>query len=534
MKSFLFITLFIFSNLVFSQSNDTKEILQEIYSSYEKGEYEEAISLLANVSKNFENHSKNHENLKGLINYWQGLCYVRLNEFEKGIDKLRLAIKENYAASDVYYEYGQALYASLELKKARIAFKKSVEAKYKMAVSMYYIGFISQEIGDLKTAASFYNAIEKLPLDEKKDVVQAARMQLAQIYLDQVREKGMGAVAIEEYVLPMYRKALKWDEESSLAVEIKAKIESIQRRYNLVLFQLRNGRPTARPAYFLKTNIKYSIDDNVNAYDKDTLETLKEEEYSSSLYEVGAFGRYTFYPNSSFSLSPQFNFGYTKYLSEESAITRNDNYFFTGTLQTTYEHFFNEAPATTYLDIGYTYNADDIDEDESLEKSDTVASVTLSEQLQIWKNNPSTFRLRYAQTNAEDANNELSSYGVVYEQAIAALNSLFYLYTAYDKNTYAERTSEDNVSTTIRLDALMPDVYNLFNPNLYASTFSVDYENDAERGTTTLNTIGLNLNRPVGKNWFLYVDYAVSSQTGNNDTDNYEKQVVTVNLDYIF
>ncbi|MBG59022.1 MAG: hypothetical protein CMJ16_01045 [Peredibacter sp.] len=533
MKSFIITLLFIFSTLSFGAS-ETKEVLKEIYSSYENGEYEEAITLLNKVSENFDKHSKNQANLKGLVYYWQGLCYVRLNEFEEGIDKLRLAIKENYTASDVYYEYGQALYASLELKKARIAFKKSVEAKYKMAVSMYYIGFISQEIGDLKTAATFYNAIEKLPLSEKKDVVQAARMQLAQIYLDQVNEKGMGAAAIEEYVLPMYRKALKWDEESALATEIKAKIENIQRRYNLVLFQLRNGRPTARPAYFLKANLKYSVDDNVNALDSDTLKGLKEEEYSSNLYEVGAFGRYTFYPNSAFSLSPQFNFGYTRYLSDESTITRNDNYFFTGTIQTTYEHFFNEAPATTYLDVGYTYNADDIDENDELEKSDTVTSVTLSEQLQIWRNNPSTFRVRYTQTNAEDINNELSSYGVVYEQAVGAFNTLFYLYSAYDKNTYTERTSEDNVSTTIRLDILMPDIYNLFNPNLYASVFSVDYVNDSDRGQTKLNTFGVNLNRPVGKNFFFYIDYALSSQTGNNDTDNYEKSVISMNLDYIF
>ena len=66
------------------------------------------------------------------------------------------------------------------------------------------------------------------------------------------------------------------------------------------------------------------------------------------------------------------------------------------------------------------------------------------------------------------------------------------------------------------------------------NVFSVDYVNDSDRGQTKLNTFGVNLNRPVGKNFFFYIDYALSSQTGNNDTDNYEKSVISMNLDYIF
>ncbi|MCO4754834.1 MAG: hypothetical protein KC478_10155 [Bacteriovoracaceae bacterium] len=534
MKNFVFIILLAFSTNAFSSTNNTQKVLEKIYLTYEQGEYEKALKYLDKVSQNFENHKKSKSDLRGFISYWQGLCHLRLNEFEQGIDKLRIAIKENHKASDLFYEYGQALYASLKLKKARLAFKKSVQARYKMAVSMYYIGFISQELGDLKTAASFYNAIEKLPLDEKKEVVQAARMQLAQIYMDQIKKKGMGAAAVEEYVLPLYRKALKWDEDSALAKEIKSKIEKIQRRYDLILFKLRNGRPTARPPYFLKTSLKYSYDDNVNAVDRDSKQSLEEKEYSSALANVGAFGRYTFYPNSAFSLTPQFNFGYTKYLSDEPVITQNDNYFFTTSLQTTFEHFFKEAPATTYLDLDYTYNANDADQNDKLEKTDTTLSLTLSEQLNIWANNPSTFRVKYSQTNAEEVSDERSSIGLVYEQAILAFNSIFYLYSSYEQFKYTEETSEDNNGITLRVDALMPDFYGLFNPNLYASTYMADYVNDADRGQTTLNTYGININRPIGRNLFIYLDVALSEQTGDRTSDNYEKQVVSVNLDYIF
>ncbi|MEX1099889.1 MAG: hypothetical protein WEB87_05655, partial [Bacteriovoracaceae bacterium] len=373
-----YLVLFIFVTLgqgAFAQTRalPVKENLATIYGRYEKGEYEKALEMLEKLQKP-----------PGLVAYWKGLCHLRLNNFEAGIDQLKKAIAFEHEASDLYYEYGQALYTSLKQKEARLAFKKSIEKKYKMAVSMYYIAHISQELGDYKTAASFYNAIEKLPLEEKKDVVQAARARLAEIYLEQIKKQGGGSAAIEEYVLPQYRKALDWDKESLLAKEIKEKIEEIEKRYDLVLFQLRNGRPTARPPYFLKTNVKYGHNDNVNALDEESKKGLSNDQLAASSISYGAFGRYTFYPNATYSVTPQFNFGYTKYLSEEKEIYQNNNYFFTGSLQTSFEHKYNQAPATAYLDIDYTYNANDRDQNQKIEKADDTLAFTLSEQVQIW------------------------------------------------------------------------------------------------------------------------------------------------------
>lgn len=499
--------------------------LELIYSEYKQGNYEIALDELNKIST---------ENIEGLVHYWKGLCLLRMNEFDPGIEELEKAIASGYKTSDLFYEYGQALYTSLKLKKARVAFKKSILEKYKMAVSMYYIASISQELGDYKTAATFYNGIERLPMSEKKDVVQAARMQLGDIYLNQIKSQNSSTASIEKYVLPQYRKALEWDEEGPLASEIRAKIETIERRYDLVLFQLRNGRPTVRPPYFLKANLKYSMNDNVNALDEDTKSSLSSEQYAATSSDVGAYGRYTFYPNSAFSVTPQFNFNYTRYLSEEALITQNDNYHATATLQTAYEHSYNSAPATLYLNIDYTYSADDFDQDEQVEKASTALGFTLSEELRIWKNNPSIFRIKHKETTAVEEGGDFSSTGGVFEQGLIVGNSMLYLYSAYEMNRYADLEISNNDSMTFRVDALLPDYKGLFNTNLYASTSEADYIEDADRGATRITTYGVNLNRPFGKHYFAYIDFGLSSQTGARDSDNYGQQILALNLDYIF
>lgn len=513
---------------------DTKKTLENVYSYYNQGKYEDAILLLNTLNINIELHKKFKKDIEGLAHYWRGICYLRMNEFNLGIKNLEAAIIKKYTPSDIWYEYGQALYTSFELKKARVAFKKSILKRYKMAVSMYYIASISQEIGDMKTAASFYNGIEKLPKKEKKDVVQAARMQLGDIYLEQIKRSGASTTSIEEYVLPQYKKALEWDEDSALAIEIKNKIETIERRYDLVLFQLRNGRPTARPPYFLKANLKYTTDNNVNAVGQDERDSLSTDEVAGNSTNVGFYGRYAFYPNSSFSIIPQISFNYTDYLSDEPEITQNNGYVATATLQTTYEHIYNRAPATLYLDLNYSFDADDTDQDDEVEEAETVRGFTLSEQIQLWVGNPSIFRLRYNSADSVFETYDRSTTSAVWEQIIPIGNSVIYGYTSYDMTRYPDLEEYDTNGYTVRVDALLPDFRGWFNTNLYTSYSSSNYLNDSDRGTLATTTYGVNINRPFGKNYFMYLDYALSNQDAALESDQYDRQVISLNLDYIF
>lgn len=542
----LLILLFIFkSSNIFAQDldkgisassttkSDISETLEKIYSQFKSGSYEEALSGLNKISPS-QKSSGEVKNLEGLVHYWKGLCLLRLNEFDQGLNELEHAIRLKYEANDIYYEYGQALYTSLKLKTARKAFRKSILKRYKMAVSMYYIASISQELGDLKTAATFYNGIEKLPEKEKTQVVQAARMKLGDIYMEQIKKQGGGAQDIEKYALKQYRSALSWDDKGPLALEIKNKIETIERRYDLVMFQLRNGRPTARPPHFFKANITYTQDDNVNALGDESKKTMDAKQYAAASSDTGFYGRYAFYPNATFSLVPQIKFGHTNYFSDEKEITKNNGYFFTATVQGTYEHTFNDSPATTFLDVGHTYNADDADQDDKIEKSDTTTGFTLSEQVQLWRGHPTIFRLKHYQTQAEDETADRTLTGATYEQIINLGATALYLYTAFDQTRYAQYNSEDNDAVTGRLDVLLPDLYGLFNTNLYGSVTQTNYLNDSDRGAPELSTFGVNFNRPFGRNYFTYLDIAFSSQSASLDADIYKRQKISLNIDYIF
>ena len=534
----IFITFLVFamsSNYIMAASKvKTKEVITKVFSHFDKGQYEEVNKILDEVQKKIKKSSENFNNIQGLVFYWKGMSLSRMNEFEAAEEYFIKALKLKYFTNDIYYEYGQVLYVSNKYKRARIAFKKSVKANYKAAVSLYYIGFISQELKDYKKAVSFYNMIEKLPEPEKNEVLQASRMQIGDIYLKQVERQGDPFKAVEKYVIPQYERALAFDKKSSLAPKIKDKIENLQRKYELILFRMRNGKLTARPPYYVRANLLYGSNDNVTSTSEDDKSDLSTEDYSSTYYQAGFFSRYSFYPSSAFSLAPEFSTQLTKYSSTSENILPYNKYFIKTALKMNYEHLYKKRPATFYVDVDYTYNADDADADENFDAADNTYGLTFSEELQFWENNPSTFRLRYEQVSAEVETSSNSSYSLSYEQVVLLKKFTLFLSNSYIITEYPDAESSNTTSLTNRADFIFPTFYKLFNPSLYLSRTATEYVEDTDRGTPSLLSYGLSLNRPVGKNLYLTVDYSINSQTADEDSDNYEQQLLTFNLDYIY
>src|SRR5690606_15798385 len=126
-------------------------------------------------------------------------------------------------------------YASRRLNEARNAFRTSVSKDFKVAVSLYYMGVISLEQGDDKRAVAFFQMVEDLKDEEKSAVIQAARAQIGDIFLRQVEGKHDYFASIENSVIPQYYKAYTWDPDSKLGQDLKARIEKLQKRYDLVL-----------------------------------------------------------------------------------------------------------------------------------------------------------------------------------------------------------------------------------------------------------------------------------------------------------
>lgn len=512
----------------------SKALIVKVFELFENGKYESAVEALDILQKRINTASKKSQKVQGLIYYWKAMSYARMSDFEEAEKYFIQALELKYFTDNIYYEYGQVLYVANKYKRARIAFKKSVKANYKKAVSLYYIAFISQELKDYKKAVTFYNMIESTDADDRKDVIQAARMQVGDIYLKQIERQRDPFKGVEKYVIPQYKKALNWDEDSRLAEDIRLKIRDLQRKYELVLFRMRNGRPTAQPPYYVRANLLYGQNDNVTRTDETTKASLEKKDYSSPYYQAGFFGRYSFYPNSAFSYAPELDINYTKYTSDSTSILPFNTYYVKAALKMNYEHTYKNQPATTYIDFDYKYTADDADADEKFAESLKTYGVQISEQIPLWTGNPTTFRLRYEKNTAVEETASFNSLAFNLEQIMFVGRTTLYWFNSYTVSNYAEaETSNSNVLTS-RMDFIFPTFFNLFNPTLYASMTSSNYVNDSDKGTPSLTTYGINLNRPLGKHYYLTLDYSMASQTADLDADNYKQNVITLNLDYIY
>lgn len=523
------LSLFLLATVLFSYEAIAANDFTEIYDSYSKGDFETVVESLEKV-----NPIDKKEN--GLIHYWKGLAYVKLNDFDYGTKNLRKAIDLGYLPDDIYYEYGQALYVTNDYKNAQIAFKKSFNRKFKRGVSLYYIATIAKEQNQTKSAVKFFKMIAKLPEEEKRDVLQASRVQIADIYLEKIENLPDSIKDIEKYVIPQYREALEVDSDSKLAEEIKLKIEELERKYELVLFRMRNGRPTARPPYYIRTYLLYGTDDNVYQLNDVSRNSLELEDVASPFVRAGTFGRYSFYPNSAFSIAPELSVSTTRYLSDSESIQALNSYDITTGTTLNFEHIYNENPATFYVNLAYTYNADYGETGEDFTYAGNEISLTLSEELRFWADHPSVFRLRYRNVTSENVTESYNAYTVIWEQIISVNRTILFFTNSYTLNSYrdpeAKESSHGSIST--RLDLIFPTFLSLFNPTLYGSYTNNDYFEDSSTGAQNITTYGLNLNRPITKNLYVTLDYGINSQDAENESDTFNQNTFTVNLDYIY
>jgi len=203
-------------------------------------------------------------------------------------------------------------------------------------------------------------------------------------------------------------------------------------------------------------------------------------------------------------------------------------------LKVNYEHLYKALPATMYLDFDYTYNADDADADEKFAASDTTYGFQLSEELQMWANNPTTFRFRYENVAAEVDTAQNTSFSFNYEQVFILNWATLFWFNSYRMTSFPNAEENDINTLTSRMDIILPTFYRLFNPTLYFSYMFTAYPNNSDRGVPGLSGYGVNLSRPLSKRYYLTFDYGVNTQNATLEEDNYNQSIMTLNLDYIY
>lgn len=505
-------------------------IFTQSYTLYKQGKYSATIKELDEVFK--KKSIYNSKLNQGLVNYWKGLCFNRTKDYQSAIQEFSLALGIEFTPMDIHYEYGQALFAANKLQEARIQFRESLKKKFKRGVSLYYIAYISKELGDKKKALTFYKAIHKLDSDEAKEVKQAAEMQIADIYLEQVEKHPDAFHAVETNVLPLYKSAYEVDPNSALAGEIQNKINELQRKYDLILFKLRNGRPTLIPPQFVRLALEYGVDSNVTFSPAE--QEISESKKRSSFIKTDLLGRYTFYYRDFLSISPEFRFNYTRYLNRVPEIFRNDNYLLAPAIRTAYEHNLWNRPASVLFDYDYSEVKRDVNSEKKLDFASRSHTLMIGERFNYFKSGESIIRLRTRIFDSYINSTDSITTSLVFEQIKSFSDNTLLFYASYDMARAQDEVYDTN-AMTVRGDLILGKIGDWFTPSFGVGITRTKPLNNTSRGTEYLINPNIRLSKTFKKSWrgnlkFDYQDYK------SDDSANfaYKKYTYSFELEYLF
>lgn len=500
---------------------------------FNEGKYQSTIEELNPIEIELQKTVEGKKKL-GLVYYWKALSFNRLQDFPNAITYFDLAIEHGYQKpQDFNYEYGQALFASEKFSEARVQFKKSVNRKFKVAVSLYYLGYVSSELGDNKKAYTFYRAVGLLNTPEAKEVIQAAEVQIGDIYLAESEKRKDSFKSVEKVVIPQYQRALELDRESPLANRIQEKIVTLQRKYDLMLFNLRNGRPAINPPYFIRLAQEFGFDSNVTFAPAET--TVSKARQGSTFSKTDVFGRYTFYHDDYFSMAPEFRFNNTYYFNRVEEIYRNDNYLLAPAIRTSYEHTLWSRPASTIVDYDFNEARRDVNAEHQLVFSSRSHAFMIGQRFNYWVFGESTMRLRYRIFDSYIDDADASTTSLVFEQIKNLQVNTLLFYFSYDRTRVTSKVF-DTDSFTFRTDFIMSRMFDLFTPSFGLGVTSTDPINDrAERGRELMLSPGFRLSKTFAKRWRANLKYDYM-RNDSKDTSSFafKKQISSLELEYLF
>ncbi len=509
-----------------------KDLLTTASKHFAQGRYETTAQELEEINTELLKKNLPDEKLLGLIYYWKGVTYARMLDYPKACENFKESLKLNFSSPDIHYEYGQALYASEKNKNARQQFKLSLAKNFKPAISLYYIAFLTKELGEKDKALALFKKMDKIESTESKDIRQAVEMQIGDIYLEMAEKHKDAFRAVEKFVIPQYEKARDFDKESSLARQIKERITGLQRKYDLVLFNLRNGRPTVIPPYFLRLAQEIGVDTNVTFSPNET--TVSKSKQSSAYSKTDVIGRYTYYPTNYLTIAPEFRFNNAYYFHRVKEIYRNDNQLYAPAVRTTYEHTYNNKPASILFDYDFNEALRDVNSKQKLDFSSRSHTFMIGERFNQFGFGDTTLRLRHRTFNSYLPSQNSQTWSFVAEQIkpLGANTLLFYL--SLDRARVADEIFNTNAAT-FRTDFIMAKIWNFASPSFGFSTTRTDpINNHSARGIETQINPNGRLYKTFGSfRGALKYDY-MRNYSHDAASFAYKKQTYAFELEYLF
>lgn len=521
-----FATTLVLSNNLYAQS----PAMTEFKNYYSKGQYAKAIKALETISADETTHGEKF--------YQLGECYSKLQEYDKAFINYEKAIKENNEHDNLYYQYGQALYAANELKSSRKAFVESAKKKFNVPASLYYIAHISQILEEFPTARENYIELIKSK-DADTKIKQIARFQLAETLLSMMKEKELPKETteknIEKYILPMLKQAQLTDKTTSVSHDIEERIQEIEKEYNLDPNLLANGRRISPKRYSGYAVQKIKFDDNITLTNEENNITQSKKE--SYIFESEVYAKYDWVLKKRFIVSPEARINFVQNSDQDaSEVFQNDTYAINTNLKTKYEHTFHQAPASFLFDVEYSKNYKDWEKIHHRSHYADATTIGVGELFSYFSAGDTSFKVKFK--NYKGVNEAISNHtkSVSTDQTFLLPNQnlLIALFEADYIDNYNNPSTNTNTYLT-RFDYLIPEIMPSYTLDIaLAGTITDTKDQIATRGTEFTLNPSLDLSKQISEKFRIAVNYDFTKSNSKSADYKYTKSVFSTEFRYSF
>jgi tetratricopeptide (TPR) repeat protein len=497
---------------------------------FKSGQYSKAISSLLKLAPN--------ETLDGQKNFLIALSFSKLQEYDKAITHFDLAIKEHNTNEDLYYEYGQALYAANELKAARNAFSESANKKFNVPASIYYVAHISQLLDDYIQAKDNYSLLIKNQETDPK-IKQIARFQLAETLLLLMREKNMPKEElekqVEKYILPLMKQALISDKTTPVAFEITNRIQELEKEFDLDPNTLKNGRRISPKRFSAYVSQKVKFDDNISNTNEENIVLPTHKE--SYIFETEAYAKYDFVLKKRIIITPEARINFSYNTDQDSPeVFQNDAYLLFVNLKNKFEHKVKNNPASFLLDLEYSSTNKDWNQTHKREAYSKNKNIGIGESFSYFSFGDTSLKIKRKSLTGESEAINSTTYTISADQSMVLRSHhlLIALLEVSLIDNFNNTSSSTNTYMT-RFDYLIPEIMPKYTLGLaLATTFTDTLEQKDTRGTELTLNPSIDLSKEVSDKMKISVNYDFTKNKSKLSDYSYQKNVFSTEFRYSF
>jgi len=499
----------------------------EAYNFYKKGAYIQTIEALQKVrSKNKEVRSTKH--------YLNGLANNRLQNYDQSVSAFGKALSAGNKSSDIFYEYGQALYASNDLEKAITAFKNSFSKKYKKSTSLYYMGHISQILEEHRKAKKYFSQILR-EKDADLNIKQIAYYQRTESMLVLAREKKDTENIVENIILPHLKKAKMISPDTDLAGDIEKRKKELWKEFSLNPNKFKNGKSIPKKKLNLSFTQKVKYNNNVTtSNDQQTVSATQKDSY---IFDSSMQAKYNFILKRRVKLTPSIKFTNVRHSDRDSAtVFTNDNWIINPGLNTAVEHTLFKKRSSFLFNYSYSHKEQDRESKHEKILYARTNTFTIGQKIKFFSFGDTSIKhkRKYYRAYAANLYSNTETYSIDQVALLPSRHLLIALFSIDLTDSFNDPT-ESTDSYLVRFDYLAPNILpDITLSGSFSTTFLDTLSQSATRGTEMTYSPGIKVAKKAGKHLKVTLAYDYTKKTSDDISKEYTQHVTTFQVKYTF